>query len=355
MRISAPCSGFALAVSLCLTGLSTNAVATVHRISTAAALGKLIQDAKTLKPGDTIQLADGTYSGTVLVATVSGAKGAPITLQGSPSAKLTNPGGYGFQLKARYWKLTGFTVEKSQKGIVLDGASNNVIDQVIVRYIDDEGIRLRTFSSRNVIRNSVVSSTGLGKGRAPYGEAIYIGSPFEHWAANTGGLPDRSDYNCVSNNRLMPNVSAEGIDVKEGTTGGWILNNVHDLSSLSKLSMDINGGDSFMDVKGDGYVLYGNQVSNTGKNLYLLAGFQVHQKTFGGKAYGNNNLFQSNSFNLNGTGAYAFEIDSKTTGNKVCLDNKVSNVTKGLVDTAASKATCAVVKTPPVCGDVLNQ
>jgi hypothetical protein len=60
-------------------------------------------------------LTAGTCQGK-FVATVSGGKGLPITLQGSSTTVFTTAGGYGLHLKASYWKLTGFTVQKAQKG-----------------------------------------------------------------------------------------------------------------------------------------------------------------------------------------------------------------------------------------------
>lgn len=350
------CRGVALLVTLICATLPAQAA--THKISKAADLSNLLTDASRLRPGDVIELADGLYTAPAsrFVITVSGTQGKPITLKGSPSARLTAPGAYGLHLKASYWKLYGFTVEKSKKGIVLEGANNNLLDRLTVRQIDDEGIRLRSFSSRNVIRNSMISQTGMGVGRAPYGEAIYVGSALDDWSQNSGGQPDRSNGTCVQNNQLGPGISTEGIDVKEGTSGGRFIGNTYVLPSISKLSHS-NGGDSFMDVKGDDNLIAGNRVSNAAKNIYLLAGIQVHQKTYGSQSFGKNNLFQNNRIDLNGTGNYAFEVDmpnAAQSGNRVCKDNVATNVKKGLVDPTTVLSVCLTPAVVPTCPDVTN-
>lgn len=328
-------------------------LAATHAVSSATALAALLGNANTLKPGDTIQLTAGTFRGK-FIATVSGSKGKPITLKGTSTTILTNPGGYGFHLKASYWKLTGFTVEKSKKGVILDGAQHNLLDQLTVRNIDEEGIHLRSHSSDNVVQSSKISATGLGAGMAPYGEGIYIGSAISNWPDYTAGLPDRSNRNCIAYNTLGPNISAEGIDIKEGTSGGKIIGNSYDRPSLSKAAMDFNGADSFLDVKGDGYMVYGNVVANTLKNIYLVSGIQVHQKIEAGVAYGNNNVFRKNTMSLGGTASYGFDIQSSTWGNTVCSDNApITGATKGVSN--LGPVACTALTAAPTCPAVLNQ
>ncbi len=75
-----------------------------------------------VKPGDTIQLADGTYMDSKLVANVSGTKFSPIRLKGSKRAVLTTGDslrGFGLYLKnVSYWILEGFSVMTAQKVLI---------------------------------------------------------------------------------------------------------------------------------------------------------------------------------------------------------------------------------------------
>ncbi|MGH2811272.1 MAG: hypothetical protein ACRDI1_00975, partial [Actinomycetota bacterium] len=76
-----------------------------------------VTDANTLaqalaaaKPGQTIELADGTYTGKFVIKT-AGEEGNPITLKGSRDAVLTGgDGGSGYDLHldgANHWQLVG--------------------------------------------------------------------------------------------------------------------------------------------------------------------------------------------------------------------------------------------------------
>lgn len=136
--------------------------------------GELSNALNSANPGDTIQLADGTYRGS-WEPTRSGSPGNPITITGSRAATIQGDK-YGFWLKANWWVLQGFKVSSSPKGIVLEGASNNVIDSVEVYNTVQEGIHLRYNSADNIIRNCYVHKTGQGSATDQgYGEGIYLG------------------------------------------------------------------------------------------------------------------------------------------------------------------------------------
>lgn len=330
-------SGFVLPACLGFVAWAGVAQAATYSVSSSSqlqsALGKVVA-------GDTIQLAAGTYSGS-FVATRSGSKGHPITLSGPAGAILSNSGGYGFSLQADYWRLSGFTVKNSEKGVVLDGANHNLLNQLTVENIDQEGIHFRTFSSDNVLQYSHIQDTGLTD--PGYGEGVYIGSANSNWGSLTGGKPDTSNNNCVAGNWIGPNVAAEGVDIKEGTTAGIIVGNHYDATGIS----GENYADSFIDAKGNSYVLYGNTVKNPGKTTVIRDGYQTHQAYTG---YGNDNLFQANTVDLESTG-YGFNVASNTTGNVVCSDNKVTTAGSGTAN--VSLKSCSGAR--PVCPKVLQQ
>lgn len=301
--------------------------------------------------GQTIQLADGTYNGN-FTATAVGTAAAPIRLVGSSNAILTNSAGTGYGLylnNAQYWDLSGFTVSNYLKGIVLDGSSYNTLENLTVNNIDQEGVHFRKFSSYNTIQFSSIYDTGNGPGAsdAGFGEGIYIGSAYSNWASLTNGNPDASNYNRVISNRIGANVRAEGVDIKEGTVGGLLLNNVFDASGIS----GANSADSVVDVKGSGYTLRGNVVINPAQTSVMLDDFQVHVvKDSNGVNLANsgtNNIFDANTFSLNNAAGYGINVtgvSSGATGNVVCRTNSISGVDKGLSNVALS--TCAQVDEP---------
>jgi hypothetical protein len=144
----------------------------------------------------------------------------------------------------------GFTVANSKKGIMLDTAQNNLLDGLLVENIDEEAVHFRKGSSDNTIQGSTIRNTG-GK-TAGFGEGVYIGSAESNW---DGDKPDQSNRNRVIKNFFGPGITAEAIDIKEGTSGGLIDGNQFDGKGMT----GANYADSWVDVKGTGYTISNNR------------------------------------------------------------------------------------------------
>ncbi|MFJ7955908.1 right-handed parallel beta-helix repeat-containing protein [Streptomyces sp. NPDC096319] len=254
---------------------TTPAVAATVEASTAAQLKTALANAR---PGDTIHLADGTYTGN-FKATTPGTASARITLTGSPRAVLTAGGGYGLHLNgASYWTVGGITVTGGQKGIMADAANGVVIDGVTVHDLDMEGVHFRNSSRNGVVRNSRIYDTGNdGRGM---GEGVYVGT--------AGNLSDRSDDAQILNNVIGPDVGGESVDIKEGTTGARIVGNTFDGRGLTGANYD----DSWVDVKGNGVLVADNTGVNTTNN-----GFETHTQQSG---WGCGTVFRGNRSDLTG-------------------------------------------------------
>ena len=294
-----------------LAGPLSPASAATTTVTTAAELTAALAQARA---GDTITLRDGKYLGSFTGA-AAGTAAAPITLIGSPRAVLSTGSvrnDYGLHITGSYWKLTGFSVSVAKKGIMLDNSDGTVIDGVDVGSIGQEAIHVRTSSSGVTVRNSRVHDTGLRS--ASYGEGIYVGSANSNWSSIMGSssTPDRSDGVLIENNTVF-NTTAEGIDIKEGTTGGRILGNTFTNSGWSGR----NSADSFVDVKGNGYLVSGNTGSGT-----LLDAFQVHSVLTG---WGGSNEFSANTV-VSGVPGYEVRIASKTPGNVVRCDGSAASL-----------------------------
>ncbi|MEU2839754.1 right-handed parallel beta-helix repeat-containing protein [Streptomyces sp. NPDC007076] len=260
---------------LALASATTAGAATVIDVSTAAQLKSALTAAA---PGDTIHLADGTYTGN-FKATVPGTASARITLTGSAKAVLTAGGGYGLHLDgASYWTVKGITVTGGQKGIMADTATGVVIDSVTVHDLDMEGVHFRKSSKDGIIRNSRIYDTGHdGRGM---GEGVYVGT--------AGDLSDRSDRVQILDNTIGPGVGGENVDIKEGTTGARITGNTFDGSGLTGANYD----DSWVDVKGNDVLVENNKGSRTTNN-----GYETHTQQSG---WGCGTVFRDNTSDLTG-------------------------------------------------------
>ncbi|MFF2702664.1 right-handed parallel beta-helix repeat-containing protein [Streptomyces cyaneofuscatus] len=268
-----------LATALATGGLALTAApahaAAVIDVSTAAQLKSALT---TVSPGDTIRLADGTYTGN-FKATRPGTSGARIILTGSSRAVLTAGGGYGLHLNgASYWTVHGVTIKGGQKGIMADTANGVVIDSVTVHDLDMEGVHFRKSSRDGVLKNSRIYDTGQnGRGM---GEGVYVGT--------ANDLSDRSDNAQILNNTIGPDVRGENVDIKEGTTGARIIGNTFDGNGLTGANYD----DSWVDVKGNNVLVEGNRGSRTTNN-----GYETHTQQSG---WGCGTVFRNNTSNLSG-------------------------------------------------------
>ncbi len=300
-------------------------------VSTATALKAALTDAR---PGDEIVLADGIYKGHfVIEAGKNGTASQPIKLSGSRKAILDGDNinsGYVLYVQSSYWIIKGISITNGLKGIMADGVVHDMIDSVKVYTIGEEGIHLRKFSSHNTLQYAEITNTGM---KTPdYGEGIYIGSAKSNWATYTNGNPDLSDSNLITNNKIGPGIAAECVDIKEGTTGGTIRNNYFDATGIT----GANSADSWMDVKGNHYLIENNTGFNPSGSV-LTDGFQVNVAYSG---WGNYNTFKNNTCNVNAPG-YGFNIrlsssNGTAVGNTVYTNNIVNGAVKGIANISLS-------------------
>jgi hypothetical protein len=285
--------------------------ATGTRVTSAAQLTAALTAASA---GDTILLADGVYTG-AFVATAKATPDAPVYLCGGRSAVLdggSTSGGYVLHLDgATGWRVSGFTVRNGQKGVMVDGGRGNALQDLLVEEIGDEAVHLRRQSTGNVVRGLTIRDTGRRKEK--FGEGVYVGSAESNWCDVNGCSPDRSDGNFVLDNRIGP-TTAEGVDIKEGTTGGVVAGNVLDGTGLV-------GADSWVDVKGNGWLVTGNRGTRSPGD-----GFQTHVVADG---WGRDNTFSGNVADLAGGSGVGYYLH-KDVPNTVACNNRVTGASGGL-------------------------
>ncbi|XOK63078.1 right-handed parallel beta-helix repeat-containing protein [Paenibacillus elgii] len=270
--------------------------------STASCLTNALAQAA---PGDVITLAAGVTFNGKFVAAANGTPTGKITLQSaSPSNKAELNGGgtgsgYTLHVTGDHWVIKDLKITNAKKGIMLDHANYTLIDGAEVYQIGEEGVHYRDGSSYNTIRNSYLHD--IGTVNPSFGEAIYVGSDKGKW----GTFNAATNHNTIANNTIGPNVAAEHIDIKEGSTGTLVENNSFDGTGMS----GANAADSFIDVKGNNDVIRGNIGYRNG-NSKIKDAFQVHQRAAG---WGQNASFTNNTVYLDNTTAYVVNAASGTT------------------------------------------
>lgn len=282
-------------------------------VSTASELKKALAAAV---PGMQIDLADGTYSGRFDAAAVGTAE-APILLCGG-SAAVLDGGTHGYTLHlemSAWWTVEGLSVRGGQKGIVLDGTSDSALVNLTVSGSTQEAVHLRSASSRNMLTGLDISGTGSDKPK--YGEGVYIGSAQSNWCTFSACGPDRSDGNTIRNSSFGPGITSEAIDIKEGTTGGLVEGNSFNGDGQTD-------ADSWVDVKGNGWIIRGNKGQNATED-----GMQVHVILDG---WGSRNTFADNDLDTDSDG-YGIAVaapNPESTATVISCSNKAPTAKAGL-------------------------
>jgi Ricin-type beta-trefoil lectin domain len=291
------------------------------QVSSASQLQSAVQNAR---PGDRIQLADGNYFGWFNI-TASGTSSSPIVLCGSRNAVVGSgslSSGNGIVLHANNWRLIGFTLSNSQTGIAIIGGSDNVLDNMEVRGTGQTAIHIRELSSRNRVVNSWIHHTG--RAYAPFGEGVYVGTWEGQWCERTGCQPDRSDGNVITKNTFGPYVTAQNVDIKEGTTGTQVTFN-----AFSGVGMDPGNYNRSWVFNGGN----GAQITDNKGSVSIAHGFENSQPwQGGGTTWGTGNVYRRNVADVQAWG-YGFSLMGGTSGNNVVgCDNTVTNAGSGFAN-----------------------
>jgi hypothetical protein len=264
------------------------------------------------RAGDLIVAATGEYRGDFELA-ADGGPGRRIVLCGEGEMTIDGggmDGGYGLHITGEYWSVRGVRIRNVNKGVILDGARYADLSDLEIFELGQEGVHFRTHSTDNVLRDSWIHDTG--KLVPEFGEGVYVGSAESNWCEYTDCEPDLSHRNEIIRNRIGPGVTAESIDVKEGTEDGVIRHNSFDGTGMS-------AAQSWVDIKGNGYRISQNQGRNS-----ALHGFRVNLKV----GYGHDAVFSGNFAEVGAEG-YGFLVDEESVGVQVLCDNEVRDAGAG--------------------------
>ena len=188
-----------------------------------------------------------------------------------------------------YWEIRDLKVCEAQKGIFLQQSEHSIISGCEVYNIGAEAIHIIDNSSYNLVENCYVHDAGTAFPQ--YGEGIYIGS-----AKATEGYGYECHYNTVRSCRLGPNIAADHVDIKEYTIGNLVEGCTFDGTGMK----GENGGNSFVEIKGNNTVIRNNTGYRNGCE-YVLYAFDLNVQLDG---WGQNNKIYDNTVYLDTTDCY---------------------------------------------------
>ncbi len=191
-----------------------------------------------------------------------------------------------------YWIIKDLKVTNAQKGIMLDNSNYSIITGCEVFDIGTEAIHLRDNSSYCLVENCYVHDAGTVK--PEYGEGVYIGSSYK-----TEGYGFECHYNTVRGCKLGPNIAADHVDIKEYTIGTVVENCTFDGTGMQGQ----NGGNSFIEIKGNNAVIRNNTGYRNGCENVLYA-FDANVQLEG---WAQNNKIYDNTVYLDTTDCLIFK------------------------------------------------
>lgn len=250
---------------------------------------------------------------------VHGTKEDPITLCGPKTAVFDGSNGdRGLAaaalrvIRSSHVVVKGFTLQNALKGLDVQKTNSSTFSNITTRYTLQEGIRLRYNSTFNVVHGCNISYTGrLWVG---IGEGMYVGTSTKNSIA--AGLPrDHSDFNNITWSYFGEGITAENIDIKEFTSGGFIANNTFNGSSIAGL----NGAIAWVAIKGNNYTVVNNTGSGT---LRGGQGFRVLQRH---KGLAHDNSILNNTCLDFELGSFCVFVDPRANNTKVNCSNKRSS------------------------------
>lgn len=255
--------------------------------------------------GDEIILKEGVYTHSDWIgvwaffyAEASGTAEKPIILRSEDPEKPATISGNTYETKTAlriigsYWEIRDLNICNAAKGIFLEQSEHTVISNCEVYDIGDEAIHIIDNSSYNLVENCYIHDTG--KLTPKYGEGVYIGSSHK-----TEGYGFECHYNTVRGCRIGPNVTADHVDIKEYTIGNVVEECTFDGAGIAGL----NGGDSFVEIKGNNCIVRNNTgYQNNSENM--LYAFDANQQLEG---WGQNNKIYDNTVYFDSADVYMFK------------------------------------------------
>ncbi len=255
--------------------------------------------------GDEIILREGTYTHdewigvwAVFYAEADGTAENPIIIRSEDPENpavicgTTQENKVALRIKGDHWKIQDLKICEAAKGIFLEQSEHSVISDCEVYNIGTEAIHIIDNSSYNLVENCYIHDAGTITPQ--YGEGVYIGS-----SHNTEGYGYDCHYNTVRGCNIGPNVAADHVDIKEYTVGNIVENCTFDGTGIQ----GENGGNSFVEVKGNNCIIRNNTGYRNGNEVIPYA-FDANVQLDG---WGQNNKIYDNNLYMDTEECFIFK------------------------------------------------
>ena len=213
--------------------------------------------------------------------------------------------------------MTGFSITRGINSIIADDCSNNIFSSLTIDRSGSSAIRIQNFSTGNVVRDNVITDTGLTG--AEFGEGIYVGTSPGRWCDISDCQPDASNNTLIEGNTIGPDVRSEHIDIKPGADNGEIRYNT--FVGEGMIMSQAGWPASWVILQGNAYKIHHNYGTDA-----ILRGSWI--PAVPDSRFGNDNEFWANEAHVNGAD-WGFYITNGTTGNVVRCDNVVTGAVRG--------------------------
>lgn len=274
-----------------------------------------IRDAMALAvAGDEIVIESGTYTATGVAASgtsayfygsANGTASNPITIRSQSSSSPATLSGNDvssltvLRIEGDYWIVKDLILTTGQKGLIFDNANYCQAIDCEVHDIGLEGIHVRDGSDHVTLDGCKIYDTG--NTTPGYGEGIYIGTDKGSWSSYDPSV----DYTTVKNCEIGPDVRAEALDIKEGSTETVVEGCTIDADGLS----GSNYADSFIDLKGTRSYIRCNTFNRSGESN-LTKGIAVIDRSVSLSSY--EHSIHDNTFNMDGASGNMVEAYAGT-------------------------------------------
>lgn len=268
---------------------------------TVSTSDELISATKNAIAGDTILVAPGEYIGNTETSGDpgnlpngtgyfwignDGTKENPIVVMGTdlsnpPTLKGTTiDKGYVIHITGDYVVLKNLNITQGDKCVMFDHSSHSILENCEVHNSGAELIHVRDSSCAVTISRNKIYNSGNNGGT--YGEGLYIGTDQDRWGADDvdssqwggkaktegyGGYDWRVDSTLVVNNFFSGSISAECMDIKEGTRFTVVKSNMFVGDSIAQKAGAQYYDDSFIDLKGVSATLVNNMFFAGGNSI----------------------------------------------------------------------------------------